>query len=415
MKGQDLLKVEETNPISWVSNYFPSSLEPEYGHNFPFFRLSLVPTIRKDPRIRFGLNLLKGPVQSFTAFFKEDEANDPLLHETVREQGIQFIYAVKCDDEKATELILSSLNRLWANGLQEMLLALDWGFSVSQVIYKRRDEQIVFDSLEHINPYNVAPLMHPKGNRLVGARIRGFEGHPGGRKLFIPKILWHVHNKDVHHLYGQSRLEWAFVPWHETWVTYGARDIRRTWFLRNSYDGGSMRYPIGKADLGSGMTIDNKELAVQMMSNLRTGGYRVFPDRPNPITNEQQWQYEPPTSNVTPDGLMEYPESLRFEMLEALGIPPEVVESSSDGGFGAATGRKVPMMAYYSTLTPIVNHAINDFCRFVIDYLLIVNLKKKVTYEVSRVLPLKSTPLQSTGGEGGAKKTDPITKVDGNK
>ena len=86
-KGKDLLESYNTNPTDFVitSNY--PVFSPEYGHNFPLFRLSLVPMMRKDPRIRYGLNLLKGPIQAYTAFVDSEEAENPQLHETIREIG----------------------------------------------------------------------------------------------------------------------------------------------------------------------------------------------------------------------------------------------------------------------------------------------------------------------------------------
>ncbi len=425
--GSDLLKVYTTNPTDFiVSSNYPS-FQPEYGHNFPIFRLSLVPIIRKDPRIRYALNLLKGPIQSFTAFVDDKEAENPQLHETIREQGVQFVYGVSCKDDKIKEFILESLSQLWQDGLQELLLAIDWGFSVCEVMYEKTLEgQIKYRSLKHIHPLNAAPKF--QNDKLVGAQIRGIPGHPEGKDVLIPKIIWHVHDKAAHPLHGQSRLEWAFVPWHETWVCYGARDIRRTWFYRNSYDGGILRYPIGTVKGPGGATIDNKDLAVGMMANKRTGGFLVMPNEVGPDGKNQKWDYEPASANVTPTGLMEYPETLRLEMLEAMGIPPEVVESSSDGGLGSSTGRKVPLMVYYSSLSPLVNNIINDFRRFVLDNLIQVNFGKKVDYKITKVIPLKSEEVLPPGaGKPGAaspsakkpakksaKKTDPVTKMDTN-
>ncbi len=430
-KGSDLLESYNTDPTSFVvtSNY--PTFSPEYGHNFPIFRSSLVPTMRRDPRIRYGLNLLKGPIQSFTAFVDSTEAENPQLHETIREQGVQFVYGVECEDQKVKEFILESFNQLWQDGLQEMLLAIDWGFSVCQVMYEKAlDGKIKYRSMKHIHPFNTAPVM--KNDKLIGAKIRGVPGFVEGQPLLIPKIIWHVHEKAAHPLHGESRLSWAFVPWHETWVCYGARDIRRTWFHRNSYNGGKMRYPIGSTQGPGGSKMDNKEIAVGMMANMRTGGFMVMPNEFAADGKTQKWDHEEPSSNVTPQGLMDYPEVLRLEMLEAMGIPPEVVESSSDGGLGSSTGRKVPLMVYYSSLSPLVNNVINDFKRFVLDYLIYLNFRKRVEYKISRVIPLKAVEAQLPGqdpngessppGKGkptvdkpkpkSPKKTDPITKMD---
>ncbi len=433
----DLLTVIPTNPLGWVSYSGFPSIEPEYGHNFPIFRRTLVPTMQRDPRIRYGLNLIKGPIQAHTIFKPEEEADDPELHETIREQGIQFAFGIKCKDAKVKEMILDTLNRFWLNGLQQSLLSVDWGYSCCQTIFKKSSMEsgglakgmLKYDSLKHFHAFDVTPLRRRQDNRLVGAKVRGIVNRPEGVEIPLYKIMWSTHHKEYHDVWGQSRLEWAYVPWHELWTMYGARDIRRTWFFRNSYDGGTMRYPVNKTKGPNGELTENKHLAIQMMAQMRTGGFRVFPNEMNPDQKTFSWDYEPPTANVTPTGLMEYPEQLRYEILEALGIPPEIIESSGGEGHGAATGRKVPLIVYYSTLFPLVNQVINDVRRYIIDLLIMVNFKKAVDYDIYRILATKSTenvpdeqgslPSQGkpkekkpTTKKSSPKKTDPVTKVD---
>jgi hypothetical protein len=112
---------------------------------------------------------------------------------------------------------------------------------------------------------------------------------------------------------------------------------------------------------------------------------------------------------------MEYPEQLRVEILEGLGIPPEVVESSGDSGFGSATGRKVPMIMYYSSLASLGSNAISDVDRFIIKPLLKFNFKEKsdTPYSIERLIPLKSS-LPEQGGPGGkdGARTDPVENTE---
>jgi len=407
--ASEMLKTYTDNPVRHVWAFLPSTFDPQYGHNFPIFNVTLIPTMLKDSRVRFGLNLIKGPIQSFTIFLPEDKANQPAIHETIREQGVQFPYIVKCENQEVRDFLLKTLNRFWENGLRHALSAIEWGFSCSQVIYRKGiNNRIEYDSLKLYNALSVRPLL--KQNALVGANVRGVEALRNGLNLVIPKVFWHTHARETNSIFGQSRLEWCFVPWHETWVCYGARDIRRTWFHRNSFDGGQMYYPIGKTKLSDGSEVSNDVLAAQMMSNIRTGGYRIFPDETNPESGKQRWQYEPPAANITPQGLMEYPEQLRLEILEGLGIPPEVIESQSDGGFGSATGRKVPMVAYYSSLSILVSDVITDFRKFILDYLVLANWRKPIEYEIERLVPTESeSPSGVPGGAGG--KADTITST----
>jgi hypothetical protein len=378
----DMLTVYANSPVRYIGNSPQPIYDPQYGHNIPMFNKMIIPTMLKDGRIRFGLQMLKGPIQYNTVFIPEEKSNNPALIDLLKANGAQFIYKVSSENKELQDFIVKTLKRFWTVGLDEALSAIEWGFSCSQVVYKQTESnRIEYDYLKWNHPDSVKPLF--LDHRMVGANIKGIPGYENGAELLFPKVLWHIHNRKVNPVFGESRLSWASIPWHELYVCYGARDIRRTWFIKNAFDGGQMRYPIGKTKVGES-EIDNLDLAIKMMSNMRTGGYRVFPDDINTSSGQQKWEYTPPSANITPNGLMEYPEKLRYEILEAMGIPPEVTESQSDNGMGSATGRKVPMMLYYSTLAHLCDSAIYDFKTQNLDYLAFVNFRTK-EYSVERV------------------------------
>lgn len=373
-----------SSPVHSLANSSPLPLyDPQYGHNIPMFNRTTIPVMLRDGRIRFGLQMLKGPIQYNTVFMAAEKSKSPALIDLLKANGANFMYKVSAENPEVEQFVLKTLKRFWTLGLDEALTAIEWGFSCCQVVYKTTEEQRVeYDYVKLYNTESVRPLF--MDDRLVGANLRGIPNKPeGGVDLIFPKILWHIHNRKQNAVYGQSRLEWCSIPWHESYVCYGARDIRRTWFIKNAFDGGEMRYPIGKTKVGE-TEIDNLDLAVRMMSNMRTGGYRVFPDDINASSGEQKWSYSPPAANITPNGLMEYPRELRYEILEALGIPPEVAESQGDSTMGSATGRKVPMMLYYSTLAHLSDQVIYDFDIQILKYLVLVNFKT-TKYSVERV------------------------------
>lgn len=397
----EMLTVYANSPVRYIGNSPQPIYDPQYGHNIPMFNKMIIPTMLKDGRIRFGLQMLKGPIQYNTVFIPEEKSNNPALIDLLKANGAQFIYKVSSENKELQDFIVKTLKRFWTVGLDEALSAIEWGFSCSQVVYRRTENnRIEYDYMKWNHPDSVKPLF--LDHKMVGANLKGVPGYENGVELLFPKILWHIHNRKVNPVFGESRLSWASIPWHELYVCYGARDIRRTWFIKNAFDGGQMRYPIGKTKVGES-EIDNLDLAIRMMSNMRTGGYRVFPDDVNTVSGQQKWEYMPPSANITPNGLMEYPEKLRYEILEALGIPPEVTESQNDNGMGSATGRKVPMMLYYSTLAHLCDNAIYDFKCQNLDYLAFVNFRTK-EYSIERVsledadLMSESSSLPPEGG-----------------
>jgi hypothetical protein len=122
-----------------------------------------------------------------------------------------------------------------------------------------------------------------------------------------------------------------------------------------------------------------------MLEMKRSGSGMIFPSTKG-LDGKRQWEYVPPSSNVTPSGMEEYIRLMRDEMLEGLGVPPEVVQSAGNDGMGSATGRMVPLMAFIASLTPIGTHIIGDFCEQILPLLLHFN-NMDDDYTIRRIVP----------------------------
>lgn len=357
--------------------------DARYSHHFPLFSSLTIRAMLRDPRIRFGLWLIKGPVITYTKFFSEEESESPEIHNAIVELNYQFPYAVIHEDKEIEKYILNQLNRFWTVGAIRALSALEWGFSGSQVLYKKDSKgRLCFDNLI---PYNTHPeelQCLTKNEGIVGFRRR----HSDSNYVPIGKGLWHIQNRDRHSYYGESRLLGAHIPWHETWMLGGARDIRRTWFFRNSYDSGEMYYPEGNSTSATGQTIPNEEIAAAMMEAKRTGSHALFPSTRD-LAGKQLWEFNGPVANATPQGLMEYVDALRDEELEGIGIPPEVIRSEGNNGLGSATGRMVPYMAFIASLTPVGSDLIQDFRSQVLDNILLPLNNMSTDYEIKSIVP----------------------------
>jgi hypothetical protein len=87
--------------------------------------------------------------------------------------------------------------------------------------------------------------------------------------------------------------------------------------------------------------------------------------------------------------MAEYMIFLTNEELEGLGIPPEVIQGGG-GGLGAATGRKIPMVAFYSTLQQIVDFLISDFINQILNFLIPLSFGKLPEFEVVPLIPIEA-------------------------
>lgn len=300
----------------------------------PWFNLDAVGSMLADPRVCFGLEMIKGPVLQNAKFH------------------------VKTDDPDIKEFLVNQITRFWQNSAARALRAIAWGFSGHEALYEVVDGLISFDILKDIHPLDTRPVT--KHGKFVGMTVkhsRGTEGE-GFRKVFVggPKAFWHVHWRDQHPWFGRSRLMGSFPPWWETWTDDGYRDIRRLYFHKYAFDGGTVYYPPGGTPDSNGIVRSNKDIARDAFEKKKTGGITFLPNTTTDSGN-REWEVQDPVISSAPPGLLEYGQELRDEILEGMGVPPEVARAE---GAGAFAGRRVPQQAFYAILQELVQWLIMD-------------------------------------------------------
>jgi len=350
----DLLKTYTADymPTAYWSGFHPY-------RRFPGFSLGVVLAMLTDPRVLLGLGIIKGVL---------------LTKMKIR---------IDCDSQPVQDFLQRQLTRFLSRDAPIALKAVEWGYSCSEVFYKIIDGQLHYWGLRDLHPMDCRCLV--AAGKVIGARIRGLKrgsatDYHRSDPLLVPKIFWHVQSRDFHPWYGRSRLFGAFIPWNETWSDGGFRDIRRLWFYKYAYDGGIGYHPPGTTRIAeTGQEISNRDLMREIMEKRRTGGIVVLPD--NPEGGKRLWEILPPTPMPLPSGLMEYGEQLRVEILEGMGIPPEVVQAAQVGS--GYSGRRVPEEAFYCSLQQNANELINDLDQQVLRFLVRFNFKTDVPYELT--------------------------------
>jgi hypothetical protein len=371
----DVPRPEELLERSPTANYQPAGYYSGFvtHANRPPFTLSTVSQMLTDPRIVYGLWLLKGPLLS-NAHVK-----------------------VNCDDEQIRQYGIKQINRFWMNSAARVLKAIEWGYSSSEVIFREVEGRVNFDTVKDFYPPDCrVEVIHGKP---CGIRVRNVRGANGPVFLGFPKAMHHVHWRDRNPYFGLSRLYGAHIPWWETWSDGGFRDIRRLWFYKNSYEGGIIRHPPGSSRDEVGNLRNNRDLARELVDKKRTGGTLTLPNTLAGDQGQFAWLYEPPQANAAPEGLLEYGDILRDEELEALGIPPEIIASGGDQGFGSSTGRQVPQMAFYSILQELLQWLLIDFHDYVLNPLIRIVFGQG-TPELELVPFRLSDDLSQQGGGG---------------
>jgi hypothetical protein len=402
IKSKDLLE-------TYTQEYMPSAHSTQFFsiRNRALFTNMLIREMITDPRISYGLYLIKGPIVSNAKF------------------------EVECESAEIKEYLASSVERFWRNSASRALKSVEWGFSGSEVLYRIKDGRIHFDTLKDLDPHDVSPVRN-KGE-LVGIYVRNNRDDRYSRTvsgqnatyLGGPKAFWHIHWRERSPWWGVSRLFGAHIPYWEKWSEGGYRDIRRLWYHKNAFQGGTMYHPPGTMRDDNNIVRSVKDIAREIVEKVRSGGVLTLPNMPAGDGGQRAWEFIPPMANATPEGLLEYGQAIDTEILEAMGIPPEVIESGGNQGFGSSTGRQVPQEAFYAILNELVQWLVTDFENQVLRPLVEVNFGKEYDFDIFPLplgeSPMEEMPNESTGenqyldNEGDAKSQDEIDQEEGDR
>ncbi len=342
---------------SQTEDYVPSAYWGRYYvlRKAPPFSLSVGLEMLTDPRITLGLWLIKGPILSKTRFF------------------------VDCDRQDVKEFIKTQLTRFWRMSAVKAMKAIEWGYAPSEVLYRPLNGMIHYDTLKDLHPLDCRAVTQ-KG-KLVGATVRNVPNATGRRKVQIEgaRLLWTVHSRETHPWYGRSRLFGAYLPWIELWTEGGCRDTRRLYFHKYAFTGPIGYHPAGELTMADGLKVSARDLMREMLEKYKVGAVMTFPNTRD-AQGQLAWNVVPPNVSAPPQQIMDYIADLRTEILEGLGIPPEVIETQ--GGTTGWSGKAIPMEAFYSILQDIVNWLTHDFSNQILRPLIEINFGKGIDFEI---------------------------------
>lgn len=329
-------KVPHTHEkVQASSNRFASFI---YNPKRPYFTRLLNEAMLVDPHIQYGLYLIKGPIYSNSRFI------------------------VKSENEELRQFIIDQLTRFWRTSAQIALESMDYGWYGCEIMYRYHEGRLQFDYLDPASPLIVRPFVD-KGVLSAVSFESDNQATGGNINLLPPKAFWTVHNRKKNRWFGQSRLYGSHIPWVEYNGNEGYRDSRQLHYYKNAFSSGTLYYPEGSTIDTQGRVIPNSDTADLILERKRNGSAMSLPRGGTP---EQSWEYVEPTATDLGEGFIQYGRDLKEEMLEGLGVPPEVARAE---GTGAYAGRQVPFEAFYSMLEEITNEIITDFDSQILQFL----------------------------------------------
>jgi hypothetical protein len=344
----------------------------DYNDPRPWFRLHDVERMRRDPKIRLGLRVLRAPVR-------------------------RAKWEVRSADSQVAAFVDQMLKRIWKRCLGRVLKMLEYGWCAGEWTYCTENGQLVVDDLLDTYPLDADPLEIE--NKIVGCQVKG---SGGVIRLGSPRFLWLVNEPEYDRYRGLSRLSNAWTPWMEKTGRHGALEARRLWFIKNAYLGTTIYYPLGNTEVDDGAggirVMDNQDLAREIAEKLETGGLPALPSTRDEH-GQRMWELDPPRINGNATEMREYPKDLDKEILEGMGIPPEVIQTTGDPGSGYA-GRSIPAAAFYASEDDIVATVVDGVDRSAIFPLVRANFHHtKYEIEVKSLLDSETPPQGEVPGE----------------
>lgn len=342
------------------------SLNNALLYDRPLFTIQSVEAMRLDPAVKLGMALKRAPVfhLKFTS-----TASDPAVKEFIDE----------------------TVRTFWLRAIPKVISGMWYSRSGGEVVYTHRNGRIEFDALKQFYPSDFQILTREGskwGLRVKNRRPSGTdESNAAAADIILSgmKCFLYVHNREFGSWDGRSEFDPAWSTWLEKHEYGGAIAIRRLWYYKNAFHGGTIRHPPGsyaEQDAnGDIQYIPYRDLARQIGEQAASGATYTVPNELDENGNPM-WGFDPPALNGSGDGILQYIKELDIEMLHAMEIPDDIVQQV--GGTGSYAGRTIPMSAFFSSQSVILQSIFHAMQEQILEPLIWLNFGQ-TDYEIEGV------------------------------
>ena len=171
------------------------------------------------------------------------------------------------------------------------------------------------------------------------------ENEMGQVDLFTPNYLWLTYDSEYGSHFGRSVLLRAWEPWKQKNLDGGAVQLVKQFYHKHSMLGIKGRYPRGETiKTPDGNQTSGRDVMREIVDLSQRGTVYTLPSDTDPQSGKYLYDIEPPIS-ITGDGagLLEWVDSIDWQIFRGIVIPKEIVEGESGLGQG---GRSFPMAVY---------------------------------------------------------------------
>lgn len=324
--------------------------------NKPWFNYFEIPRLTRDPFVNFLRNVWISPLQ-------------------------QVKWKVKASSLEVADCVDKTLTKFWRKYMAAIMRRyFMWGFAPGGVEYKVKRGDWQLDTVRPIEPRDARVLVVRDGEQR--GEFAGFETR-STNPVLRPYALWFKGRGEYGRFYDQPPAASLFDAWAEYGTRGGARHLRQLGMRKHSISPAQMRYPEGvtqwEDSAGGVQEIPNKLLAMQILEYYESGANVVIPsgrdEKGNPL-----WELIPAESKLDAKSLSSYPDKLKEEMSEAVGMPFEVIKAAETGS--GYSGRSVPYKAWLGVMDEYAGLLVDQVDDAPIRQLIHVNFGCEADYEI---------------------------------
>jgi hypothetical protein len=334
----------------------PSVRNDKYGRVFIYNPESITiheyDEMRMDGQVRAGLMLVKLPIQ-------------------------QCRWSIMCEDPDISAFVSEVLKPIWAEFIRNILLALDFGYSVFEKVwsvgYNLRISQTqgqFGDAVSRTYPHAIALAnmvqIDPNTCYLLAYRQNG--GFAGVRQYIagggtIPRNKSFIFTNDCEfqEWYGVSRLKPCYPYWYYKKLVYEWTNI---YYETYSVPMKVGRYPVGKTEIGMGPDgsptyIENAEAMLNILEEMRNNHAVAIPGNRYEDGNFQ-WDITPFETGRTGGDHLEYIAHLNLMILKSLLVPQLALETGGVGSYSLGAEQIKFFMLSEQALMGQIESALNQ-------------------------------------------------------
>jgi hypothetical protein len=308
--------------------------------------------MRMDGQVRAGLMLIKLPVQ-------------------------QCRWSIMCEDPDISSFISEVLKPIWDDFIRNILLALDFGFSVSEKVWgvtyglrvtqtqgqlgdavaRTYPQALTLRRMVQLDPNTIYLLAYRNSGEFAGVR----QYVAGGGTIPRNKSFIFANDCEFQEFYGISRLRPCYPYWYFKKLVYEWTNV---FYETYSVPMKIGRYPTGKFEAGrdgSGQPIfiENESVLLDLLEEMRNNHAVAIPSNRYEDGN-YKWEIEPFEVNRTGADHIAYIAHLNMMILKSLLVPQLALETGGVGSYGLGEEQIKFFMLGEQALLAQIEGAINQ-------------------------------------------------------